>query len=102
MNQFITENFSDSTDTDTNTPDPTPEVAVEPITFGTFVEVPGMRPCRKRPVIVHAKKMDIEFRVITLEGDYKLGKPGDYLMKGIDGENYICDGNIYERSYDFV
>jgi len=35
-------------------------------------------------------------------GNYKQGKPGDYLMKGIDGELYICDGPIFERTYDFV
>jgi hypothetical protein len=23
-------------------------------------------------------------------------------MKGIDGELYICDGPIFERTYDFV
>ena len=71
-------------------------------TFDTFEEVQGMRPCIKRPIIVHAKKFDFEFRVNTLEGNYKQGKPGDYLMKGIDGELYICDGPIFERTYDFV
>ena len=71
-------------------------------TFDTFEEVQGMRPCVKRPIIVHAKKFEFEFRVNTLEGNYKQGKPGDYLMKGIDGELYICDGPIFERTYDFV
>jgi hypothetical protein len=71
-------------------------------TFDTFEEVQGMRPCIKRPIIVHAKKFEFEFRVNTLEGNYKQGKPGDYLMKGIDGELYICDGPIFERTYDFV
>lgn len=71
-------------------------------TFDTFEEVQGMKPCVKRPIIVHAKKFEFEFRVNTLEGNYKQGKPGDYLMKGIDGELYICDGPIFERTYDFV
>ena len=71
-------------------------------TFDTFEEVQGMRPCIKRPIIVHAKKFEFEFRVNTLEGNYKQGKPGDYLMKGVDGELYICDGPIFERTYDFV
>jgi len=43
-----------------------------------------------------------EFRVNTLEGNYKQGKPGDYLMQGIDGELYICDKLIFEKTYDFV
>ena len=64
-------------------------------TFDTFEEVVGMMHCMKRPIVVHAKKMDVEFRVDTLEGNYKQGKPGDYLMRGIDGELYICDGAIF-------
>jgi hypothetical protein len=40
--------------------------------------------------------------VNTLEGNYKQGKAGDYLMRGIDGELYICDGPIFEKTYDFV
>jgi hypothetical protein len=59
----------------------------------------SMRPCVKRPISVGAVQIDVEFRVQTLEGDYKQGKPGDYLMCGIDGELYICDRDIFERSY---
>ena len=71
-------------------------------TFDTFDEVTGMADCRKKPIVVHAKKMNEEFRVNTLEGNYKQGKPGDYLMRGIDGELYICDGPIFEKTYDWV
>lgn len=70
--------------------------------FDTFEQVDGMDACVKRPIVVHAKKIDVEFRVNTLEGNYKQGKPGDYLMRGIDGELYICDGPIFEKTYDFV
>jgi hypothetical protein len=56
----------------------------------------------KKPLVVHTKQMEEEFRVKTLEGDYKLGKPGDFLMKGIEGELYICDKDIFIKSYDFV
>ena len=70
--------------------------------FDTFEDVEGMLPCRKKPIIVHAKKMEVEFQVNTLEGNYKQGKPGDYLMKGIDGELYICDGPIFEKTYDLI
>ena len=45
---------------------------------------------------------DEEFRVKTMEGDYKQGKPGGYLMRGIEGELYICDQDIFEKTYDFV
>jgi hypothetical protein len=71
-------------------------------TYDTFESVVGMQECVKRPIVVHAKKIEEDFRVNTLEGNYKQGKAGDYLMQGIDGELYICDGPIFERSYDFV
>ena len=61
-----------------------------------------MKPCMKRPIQITATQMHAAFRVQTLEGDYKQGKPGDYLMCGIDGELYICDRDIFERSYDWV
>ena len=71
-------------------------------TFDTFEEVADMNFCRKKPIVIHAKRIDEEFRVNTLEGNYKQGKPGDYLMKCIDGELYICDGPIFEKTYDWV
>ena len=71
-------------------------------TFDTFELVDGMQGCVKRPIVVHALRMDNEFRVNTLEGNYKQGKAGDYLMRGVDGELYICDGTIFEKTYDWV
>jgi hypothetical protein len=62
----------------------------------------SLAPCRKRPVIVHAAQMNTNFRVDSMEGNYKLGKPGDYLMRGIKGELYICDKAIFEETYDFI
>jgi len=58
--------------------------------------------CMKKPITIQAVQMSEEFRVQTMEGDYKQGKAGDYLMSGIDGELYICDKSIFERSYDWV
>lgn len=37
----------------------------------------------------------------TLEGDMLL-KPGDYLIKGIEGEFYPCKPNIFENTYEKV
>ena len=71
-------------------------------TYDTYEKVDGMMDCVKRPIVVHAKRIDEEFRVNTLEGNYKQGKPGDYLMRGINGELYICDGPIFEKTYDFL
>lgn len=71
-------------------------------TFDTFEAVDGMQNCMKRPIVIQAKKINEDFRVNTLEGNYKQGKAGDYLMRGIDGELYICDGPIFDKSYDFL
>ncbi len=71
-------------------------------TFETYEYVNDLQPCMKRPIVVHAKQMDVEFRVNTLEGNYKQGKAGDYLMMGIGGELYICDKTIFEKTYDFI
>ena len=70
-------------------------------TFETYEEVDGMAPCVKKPVAVHAKQIHEDFRVNTLEGDYKQGKAGDYLIKGVDGELYINDKDIFEKTYLF-
>ena len=61
-----------------------------------------MKKCMKKPIPIKATQMYGEFRVKTMEGDYKLGKPGDYLMVGVVGELYICDKDVFEKSYDFI
>jgi len=71
-------------------------------TFDTFEQVDGMKDFIKKPIDVHAKQINEEFRVNSLEGNFKQGKPGDYLMRGIDGELYICDGPIFDKSYGWV
>jgi hypothetical protein len=71
-------------------------------TFETFEEVDNLLACMKKPIVVHTKQINEDFRVNTLEGNYKQGKAGDYLMKGIDGELYICDRAIFEKTYNLV
>ena len=71
-------------------------------TYSTYEQVTDLKPCIKRPIIVHAKQINESFRVDTLEGNYKQGKAVYYLMQGIDQELYICDKDIFEKSYDFV
>ena len=58
--------------------------------------------CVKRKIVVSSIQINEEFRVDTLEGNYKQGKPGDFLMRGIDGELYICDYEIFIKTYDFI
>ena len=38
-------------------------------TFDTFEEVEGLKPCKKRPVVVKAIQINEPFRVNSLEGD---------------------------------
>jgi len=41
--------------------------------------------------------------VMTLEGAFKSkNKTGDYLIKGIRGEFYICEKDIFEETYEEV
>lgn len=72
-------------------------------TFETFESgISDMKDCMKRPIVVQAKQLDEPFRVDSIEGDYKQGKAGDYLMRGVDEELYICDKAIFEKSYDWM
>lgn len=70
--------------------------------FDTYEEVPDMQTCKKLPIEVHCKQIDEPFRVKSLEGDYKQGKPGDFLIKGVDGELYICDKDIFNKTYEVL
>jgi hypothetical protein len=57
----------------------------------------------KRPIVVHAKKMNASFVVKTLENPEGFnGKPGDYWMIGVEGEHYVCAEKIFEKTYDWV
>lgn len=58
-------------------------------------------PVRKKPVSVDAVQIDEPFEVETLEGVMQ-GKPGDYLMKGVRGELYVCDRSIFDQTYEKV
>ena len=63
----------------------------------------GVFKCRKKPITVHAVQINFPegFTVKTLEG-VMLGKPGDYLIIGVDGKKYPCDKEIFEKTYDIV
>ena len=67
--------------------------------FNAFQTVEGMKDCMKKPIIIQALQMAEDFRVDSLEGNYKQGKAGDYLMRGVESELYICDMAIFEKTY---
>jgi len=56
---------------------------------------------RKKPIIVNALKMLVDFEVDTLEGTHQ-GKAGDYLLKSIEGEHYPVKKDIFEKTYDII
>ena len=56
---------------------------------------------RKKPVVIHAQQIDVPFEVHTLEGVMK-GKPGDWLIKGVEGELYPCKDEIFKKTYERV
>lgn len=76
---------------------------------------------KKKPVIVECMKYngaeDIEVAqnwlrnnfkiknynlyIVTLEGDMLIS-PGDYIIKGVNGEFYPCKSDIFEKTYDVM
>lgn len=32
--------------------------------------------------------------------DRHAGKPGDYVIRGVAGEFYVCDAAVFDKSYD--
>lgn len=55
----------------------------------------------KKPITVSAVEMAEDFEVVTLEGVMS-GKPGDFLIRGIEGELYPCKRSIFLASYNFA
>jgi len=56
---------------------------------------------RKRPVIVEAIRLTRRVIVHTLEGDM-VGEAGDWLITGINGEQYPCKDEIFQKTYEPV
>lgn len=56
---------------------------------------------RKKPVIVEAYQTDVELTVQTLEGPL-LARPGDWIITGVNGEQYPCKPDIFEKTYEMV
>lgn len=56
---------------------------------------------RKKPVIVEAYQTDKEMIIPTLEGDMK-ASVGDYIITGVNGEQYPCKPDIFKKTYDLV
>lgn len=56
---------------------------------------------RKKPVEVFAYQTERELDIKTLEGTMH-ASVGDYIITGVNGEEYPCKPDIFEQTYEFV
>lgn len=63
--------------------------------------IKDMKSYWKKPLNIKAVQMDEEFTIKTMEGVMR-GKEGDYLIRGIKGEFYPCDMDIFNDTYETV
>lgn len=52
----------------------------------------------KKPVVVSAYQTDKEVTIHTLEGNMK-ANTGDFIITGINGEQYPCKPEIFFQTY---
>ena len=55
----------------------------------------------KKPIAIRCIQIDEPFKVETLEGTM-IGKKGDWLMIGVNGEMYPCDNAIFYKTYNIL
>ena len=56
---------------------------------------------RKKPVVIEAYQTDVEMTIETLEGLLH-ASVGDYIITGVNGEQYPCKPDIFEKTYEPV
>lgn len=56
---------------------------------------------RKKPVVIEAYQTDKELDIETLEGTMH-ASVGDYIITGVNGEQYPCKPDIFEKTYEPV
>jgi len=61
--------------------------------------VAEFRKYRKKPVVVEARRLTEPVTIETLEGTM-LGNPGDWLIRGVQGELYPCKDEIFRLTYE--
>jgi hypothetical protein len=54
---------------------------------------------RKKPVVVMARRVVELEQVMTLEGPL-LAEPGDWMIRGIEGELYPCKDSVFRKTYE--
>lgn len=56
---------------------------------------------RKKPVVIEAYQTTESFLIPTLEGTMK-ADIGDWIITGVNGEQYPCKPDIFIKTYDKV
>ena len=66
-----------------------------------MINIPEKKRYRKKPIVIEAYKTEQELIIHNLSGDMK-AEPGDYIITGIEGEQYPCKPEIFEKTYDLI
>lgn len=56
---------------------------------------------KHKPVVIEAYQTDKEIDIETLEGTIR-ASIGDYIITGVNGEQYPCKPDIFEKIYEPV
>lgn len=56
---------------------------------------------KKKPVIVEAYITECEMDIQTLEGVMH-ANVGDWIITGVNGEQYPCKPDIFEKTYEII
>lgn len=56
---------------------------------------------RKKPVVIDAYQTEVTVEIQTLEGTMR-ADPGDWIITGVNGEQYPCKPDIFEKTYERV
>lgn len=54
---------------------------------------------RKKSIVIDAVRIKEGVAISTREGTL-IGYPGDWLITGIEGEEYPCDDTIFRQTYE--
>ena len=60
-----------------------------------------MKKYRKKPIVIEAYQTDVTLDIETLEGIMHVSV-GDYIIIGVNGEQYPCKPDIFEKTYEEV
>ena len=56
------------------------------------------QPYRKRPVVISAFRTTEQVEIETWEGTMT-AEPGDWIIRGIQGEIYPCKDSVFKQTY---